>query len=226
MSRTLGSCSAVAHTRSTVLPSKPRVWRASRSPNVRPARTSSRAPSIAARMRMALWVSAPCSRRVTSGRPASRVHACAEAGYASADTARNIRLEIRTRSPSLQRVEIRRDVAGVLLADTHLGHGSVLVERVWVANPANQRVRVVRQVSGDVRAPAEAGERRPDHRVGAVDPGDRVTGPAPILPDGGSGAVRIAAGDLHGRALHVVLASGSDAREEHAREQVTGTAEG
>src|SRR4051794_10130600 len=66
---------------------------------------------------------------------------------------------------SSQALQVGGDVAGLFLGDTQVRHVGPRFHALGIGDPPDKVVGGVRQLSGDERAAAELGERRPDESV-------------------------------------------------------------
>src|SRR5690242_261551 len=88
---------------------------------------------------------------------------------------------IRMSESSAQIVEIRDDVACVLLGDVSVRHGGARLEEIGLADPACELVRGIHQYAGDVHAAAEAVERRSDGADRVANARDAVAGTTAVV---------------------------------------------
>ena len=95
-----------------------------------------------------------------------------------------------------KRIEIRRDVACVLIGDAHVWHHRLVINSRRILNPPYQVVRRIRYHSRNVGALGDSVERRSNLRPRSRDSRDRMTGWAPILFDRQFSALGITADEV------------------------------
>src|SRR5665213_1769916 len=100
-----------------------------------------------------------------------------------------------------KRVEIRCDIASLLLGHAEVEHGGLRLDGLRVANPLYQGRRRVRHFDGDENTTREIGERRSDHPARGSDPRHRVARSTTDSLNNCFPAIRIDTGDLVARWL-------------------------